>query len=659
MSAEICTGPTDSDSSSADQLQAFESPSVGRMRLAFFAIFFCGLLVYTNSFHVPFILDDVDAIPENPSIRQLRPISRVLSPPGEGQAVQRRPVVNLSLAVNYATGGLRVEGYHVFNLAVHILAGLVLFGVIRRTLLCGRLRERFGRDSWALALICSLIWLVHPLQTEAVTYIIQRTELLAGLFYLLSLYCVIRGSGTTGPALWYTAAIISCLLGMGSKEIVVSAPLVIFVYDRVFLSRSIKEVLRRRWFLYAGLCATWVLIPILLPHGHEGTSLFGRGGASPAYALTQFESVATYLRLCFWPAGQIFDYGYFEPSVFWRVVPYAIFVIMLLLGTAVALWYRPGVGFLGLWFFCILAPSSSVVPLMGQATAEKRMYLPLAAVVVGVVLYGCVIGKRLLGGLASSDEGEAGARKVFGYVVGAILVVVLGVVAFVRNQDYRTAVSIWEDTVHKRPGSRRAYHERGLAYTKLGEYERAIRDFDQAIKMDSKYAKAYNNRGVTYLRQRKYRQAILDLDEAIELNPKDAKACNNRGLAHGHRGDHYKAIASYTKAIELNKNYISAYNNRGAEYLDRRIYGKAILDFDWAIKLNPRHAKAYNNRGLAYAGKGDYDQAIRDFGEAIKWNPGFAQAYKNRASAYRSKGEYKLAQRDMERAAGLNPRYGR
>src|SRR5687768_14114124 len=132
---------------------------------------------YFNSLGAPFVFDDLLAIPENPTIRRLWPLTDVLFPPrGEGLSVEGRPVLNLTLAFNYAIGGTAVRGYHVVNLAIHSLATLTLFGLLRRTLLLPRLRERFGRDALPLSAIIAVLWSLHPLQTESVTYVIQRAE---------------------------------------------------------------------------------------------------------------------------------------------------------------------------------------------------------------------------------------------------------------------------------------------------------------------------------------------------------------------------------------------------------------------------------------------------------------------------------------------------
>ena len=252
------------------------TPTAGVWQLLPALVIICvGLYAYHNSLRGPFVFDDVPAIRDNPTIHQLWPPWQALSPPQADNPVTARPVVNLSLAVNYALGGLNVWGYHVVNLAIHILGALVLYGVVRRTLLCASLRERYGDEARWLALAVALIWVVHPLQTESVTYLIQRTESLMGLFFLLTLYCVIRGSTSSGRRGWYAAAIVCCALGMGSKEVMVVAPLTVLLYDRAFLSGSFREALRARAALYAGLCGCWLVLVGLVAsssHAHPPAS---------------------------------------------------------------------------------------------------------------------------------------------------------------------------------------------------------------------------------------------------------------------------------------------------------------------------------------------------------------------------------------------------
>src|SRR2546427_851882 len=203
-----------------------------------------GVAAYADSFHGPFFFDDLESIPGNPTIRHLWPPWVPLLPPVH-RTVAGRPLVNLSLAVNYALGGLHVEGYHALNLVLHLANGLLLWALVRRTLAQPRLRAEVGEAGPWLATAIALLWLVHPLATESVTYVIQRCELLMAFFLLLTLYGVARG--------WTVLAIVACALGMASKEVMVVTPLLALAYDRIFM-------FRRGWALHVGLAETWFVL---------------------------------------------------------------------------------------------------------------------------------------------------------------------------------------------------------------------------------------------------------------------------------------------------------------------------------------------------------------------------------------------------------------
>ena len=342
-------------------------------------IVFAAALAYGNSGSGAFVLDDEPSILDNSSIRHLWPIWKVLTPAHGGMTVSGRPLVNLSLAVNYALGGLDRSGYHLFNLIVHILAGLVLFGVVRRTLDPGvpALPAKASTLSCNfLALAIALLWTLHPMQTESVTYIIQRAEAMMGLFYLLTLYCFIRyaggrdclaarvaaagdgaqnvgmagegalrgnapagfpsGSPEAGRAgvsrlPWAWLAIVFCLFGMACKEVIVSAPVIVFLYDRTFISGSFREAWRRRRGFYFWLASSWAWLAWLVAQSGNrgGTSGWGTGVSPGGYWLTQFPAIARYLRLSVWPHPLIFDYGTIWVRSAWTVLPSAFAVFLL------------------------------------------------------------------------------------------------------------------------------------------------------------------------------------------------------------------------------------------------------------------------------------------------------------------------------------------
>ena len=610
-----------------------------------------GLLVlavgaaYANSFHGPFVFDDLPSIVTNQSIRHLGS-ARVLAAPPDAVTTTGRPAVNLSLAINYAIGGLDVEGYHVVNLAIHLLATLALFGLVRRTLLLPALSARFGAASTGLALTVALLWAVHPLQTESVTYIVQRAEALVGLLYLLTLYCFLRGATEARGRGWYAAAVGSCALGMASKEVMVSAPLLAFLYDRIFIAGSFKESLGRRWRWWLALAATWAILPVVVHLSHErgGSAGFGLGMTAWEYARTQFGCIIHYLRLAFWPSPLVLDYGSAVVSDAAKIVPHAIGVFLLAAATAAALFLRPQWGFLGVWFFAILAPTSSIVPLVGQTQAEHRMYLPLAAVVVLVVL------------AAHQAMGRLGFRSRWVMVVlVAAVAAALGFGTHQRNEVYQSGFAIWDDTVRRGPPNHRAYNNRGNAYMAMGQPASAIKDYDKAIDLKPSDARAYSGRGSAYSALGRYHEAMRDYDQAIKLKPDFADVYHGRGGVYAARGQVDAAIKEFDRAIALDPYFEEAYLSRGRFYDSRGQYDAAIKDYDKAIALLPDYAEAYNNRGSAHDAKGQVDAAIKDYDKAIALKPDLAEAYSNRGNFHQGKGQYDAAIKDYDRAIELDP----
>ena len=346
------------------------------------------LASYANTLRCPFVFDDRNDIVDNPAIRRLWPLGDVFLVRSKGAVagLQSRPVVNLSFALDYAVGRLDTLPYHVTNLAIHMLAGLALFGVVRRTLLLPRFRDRFGRASAGLALAAALLWAVHPLQTESVTYITQRYESMMGLFCFVAVYGVIRGGDSTHCYCWGAVTVAATLLSLGSKEVAISLPILILLYDRLLLSGLFSEIRRRRWGMYLGLLA--VLAAFAMLQLHAGPRPWA-GYALPVswfeYARSQPGVILHYLRLVFWPQPLVLDYGWPPARTVGGILPGAMVVAGLLAATGYAFWRRWAWGILGAWFFLILAPMSSLLPLADLAV-EHRMYLPLAAVSVAVVL---------------------------------------------------------------------------------------------------------------------------------------------------------------------------------------------------------------------------------------------------------------------------------
>ena len=358
----------------------------GRTWLAPLLIVLAGLAVYANAQHGPFLLDDRRAIEDNLSIRDLGSTATVLHPPIQSP-VTGRPLVNLSLAINYQLGGLQVEGYHRWNIAIHLLAALALFGVLRRTF-ARHLPELSEAAAAVPALIGALIWVVHPLNSEAVNYVTQRTESMMALAYLLALYTAIRGVERNPFNRWELAAVIAAFCAVASKEAALTIPFIVAAWDRIFVFPSWSAAWTRRRGLYAGMALSWLLfayfateLPFFAPGGFEQQI------SRWSYLAHQGPIIAHYLRLSVWPTGLIFDYGAPGSLSLVQAAPGIALVVLLGTATVVALVRWPAFGFWGLWFFVTLAPASSLIPIPTEIGAERRMYLPLIGLIAPLVLW--------------------------------------------------------------------------------------------------------------------------------------------------------------------------------------------------------------------------------------------------------------------------------
>jgi tetratricopeptide (TPR) repeat protein len=542
-----------------------------------------GIAAYQGCLHNEFVFDDLPYIAENRSIRSPRLVREILTE-------STRPVIMLSFAANHALGGLDPWGYRLLNLGIHLVAALLLYGVVRRSLEAQAPSWR-PAAAWAAGAV-AMLWAAHPLQTQAVSYVWQRCESLMGMFYLLTLYCVIRSDASAHARRWSAAAVISCALGMASKEVMVTAPVMVLLYDRIFLAGSWKEVARRRRGLYAGLAASWLLLAILMARAITPTGIWkatwiaGYEVLSPvSYLLTQASVILHYLRLAVWPDRLCLDYRSVWPIAHsvGEAWPALLAVGGVLLLTAWACWRRPALGFLGIWFFLILAPTSSFVPLQ-DLVVEHRMYLPLAAVITLSVLASVALLERVPWRRRWLEWGAAG------FALG--LVAVLAALTAQRNLDYRSSLSIWQDTVAKAPDNPRARHGLGLALEKRGRSQAAMRQYQEALRLRPSYLEAHNSLGLALSGRGRSLEAIDHFEAALRIDPRFLEARNNLGIALDRMGRFEEAIAHYAEALRIAPNSPDVHNNLGISLARSGRREEAIAQFREALRSDPDFAPA-------------------------------------------------------------------
>ncbi len=654
--------------SAIDNLDA----AVERVRRWFpLALIALGILAWSNVYSCAFIFDDKSMITGN--VRLYR-----TWPPWAAVSVPTRFVADLSFALNRAIGGFNAADFHLTNLAIHIAAGLFLYGVVRRTLRLPSLADRFGSQSAVLAFFVAALWLVHPLQTESVTYIVQRVESLMGVFYLAVFYAFVRSFDAPHPGFWRGLAWSLCLLGMGTKEIMVTAPPVLILFDATFVADGWRDVLRRRWKVHAAMFATIAGFAVLFLLGvrratNDGNVFYDASQRWP-YLLTQAQALLYYLRLTVIPWPLCLDYKW--PLVeSWKEVCWQAPLIAAMAGlSAYGAWRRQPWAFCGLFFFVVLAPTSSLIPLP-DVVFEHRMYLPLAAV-LALLIPGAY---HLCGGLSPR---RARAVRRLGGALLVIAIPLLTALTWWRNQDYRTEEIMWRDVIRKRPDNYRAYIACSSAFlqehrtaealevgkallARLPDYtgiphDELTRRWQAHRSMPvPEYAMARNNLGAAYLALDRHQEALTQFCEAVRVLPQAAWAHSNAAKALYFSGHVENAIAAWRVALSISPRESQTLTFLAIALVSQGQDREAVERYREALRFSP--ADPFVRAQLAWMLATHPDDAIRDGREAVTVAEPLvamaqglsAHALDVLAAAHAEAGDMKAAIRSAEQALAL------
>jgi protein O-mannosyl-transferase len=650
-----------------------------------------GLLAYANSLSNPFILDDVVAIVDNPHIREWWNAESVLFPRRE-LPTAGRPLVNFSFAVNYALGGLNPVGYHVVNIAFHLLSGLLVFGIVRRTLQLPALKDCFvfrlkpeaTRETTALNLgfAAGLLWTLHPLNSEAVNYVTQRTELMMAFFYLLTLYASIRATLSSRRA-WSSTAVVSCVAGMACKESMVTAPVVVMLYDIVFVFGSAKKAFRERRHFYAALCLSWVVLAALVWPGPRIRSAGFSTDVSPwTYLLNQAVMICQYLQLAVWPRALVANYGWPVPLTLGDVLPHALLVATLLAVTTVMLVRQPKWGFLGAWFFITLAPTSSIVPIATEVGAERRMYLPLIALVVLAVVSAAFF--------MAGPKGPA-LRRVWPAVGFALAATLFAIGVFARNREYASPVLLARTIVERHPtstahhvlgvelliagdrdaamgelrravpGAPRAHYTLGVELVKDGRTNDAIEQFQAFLQKQPNLVEAIPARqllGRALAQQQRWAEAIEQEQQVLTMNPSEAQRLDTHALL----AEAYFGVENFQETIAHCLEYLRARPNDGRvltrlgiAFIATDRLEDAIAAFRRAAAAEPADPDAQLNLASALDDHKDFQEALGHAQRALALRPANAQTHHLVGRLLAQLGRFEEARTHLDRALQIDP----
>lgn len=514
------------------------------------AIFFLGLLVYSNTFFCSFHFDDDAYIVNCFAIRNIHHLLDIWN------VCPCRFVTFLSLAFNYHFNHLNVFGYHLFNFAIHIGTALLVWWLCLLTFLTPTLKkEKISQSADVISLFTALIFVSHPVQIEAVTYIWQRAASMTAFFYLASLCFYIKSrllenEKNESHKIYYAISIVVALLAVFTKENAITLPLMILLYEFVFLKTG-KNI---DWI---HLYPFWIIL-FIIPQtmvmtrtsrlGEIQSIVSGPSGISPMeYMTTQFRVIITYMRLCILPVHLNLDYDYPIYKSFFEIPVVLSFVLIagVLYGARQIFARYRIISFSIFWFFLTLLPESSLLP-QTDVIFEHRLYLPL----VGYCL------------LLSCGLYYLTPKKV---MIGILSVVLAfnSLLTFERNKVWKNELTLWSDVVKKSPHKARPYINRGWAFYNRGDDKEANEDFDRAIQISPEFIYPYDDKGLIDAREGRMADAILEYNQSIKINPYYAKVYYHRGLAFLVEKNNSKAILDFNKAIELDPLYLDAYKARG------------------------------------------------------------------------------------------------
>ncbi|MFO0837939.1 MAG: tetratricopeptide repeat protein [Phycisphaerae bacterium] len=579
---------------------------------------FATCLVYSNCFDGRYQIDDQHVIVENLTIRDLWASFREIG-------TSTRSLVNFTFALNFACHGLDRWGYHLVNVIVHGLATLALFAWLRSLML--------SPNAWP-AFWIALVFGVHPLTTQSVTYICQRYSSMAGLFFFLCLWCWSRFR-RGGRAGWYALCLASAVAAMLCKEMAVMIPVALVVADFVLHRAEDGFGIKRRWAAYAPLVLLLFLVPTLnlLRRNYSlaeiDEALDWSQGADITrwqYLLTQIRLiVVTYLRLMVLPVGQSVDH----PVIIIRspadpeTAATAMLLLVLLAVSVYAAFLRPErlprlAGFGGLLFFLGLAATSTIVP-NAAIVQEQRLYVSLAGYLVAVA--------ALLWALP--------VHRFLPTATLAAAALVLAILTHERNKVWHSDSVVWQDALNHAPNSPRAHNNLALALADLGQSEKAIAHYREAIRLNPRYPYAYSNLGNLLFRQGRVADALLLYAEAVRLKPDFADCHNNLAAALETTGQYAASIKHCRLALEIKPDFADAHNNLGNALSGQLDLEQSAAEYRIAIALYARlnnakdGAMAHNNLASVLVRLGRRDEAKGEYERALQLDPGYTDARTN------------------------------
>jgi protein O-mannosyl-transferase len=593
------------------------------------------VICYANTLNVPFVFDDIPNIVENKAIHINALNLESLRNAGFNSLMPSRPLANISFALNYYFGKLDVAGYHLMNIFIHAINGVLVY--LLAFFLLSHLCKKSNRSGDGLKLnkvhfisiIAACFFVVHPIQIQSVTYVVQRMNSLATMFYLTALLAYLYGrvnNNKTQSYICYLISLAGFVFAISSKEIAAMLPVTIIMSEWLIFNQSFKQFISSNMSKILALSCMSILVAliflgeqpidrILIDYTYREFSLSER-------LLTELRVVVFYVSLVIFPLPSRLNLIHeFEisQSLF---EPITTVLSLMLIISALFFAFRMMkknkiVTFCIFWFFLHLLIESSFIGL--EIIFEHRLYLPM----VGL----CLLLSFMLNEILEQN-------KILPRAISVLLVISLALGTVIRNQSWASEESLWLDVVSKNQSSYRAFYNLGNMKTDLGNISEAIEYYQQALSINSAYPKAHNNLGIAFNKQGNIEMAMFHYKIAMAINPIDPSPNFNLAIALDSLGRTEEAIIENKNAVNKNPAYTAAYYNLANIFERIGETNEAKFHYEKTIQLEPFHARANNNLGILLAEVGDLDAAEEKFHIAIEGDPDFLGPYLNLAKLY-------------------------
>ena len=572
------------------------------------------LFIYSNILEGPFTFDDDYNIENNPNIRLTELSLGGITRAGFESSVSNRPVANISFALNYYFHQYNVMGYHLVNILIHITTGILIYLFTSTTLNAPTLRSLYETDR-SIPFFTALLWLVHPIQTQSVSYIVQRMNSMAAMFYILSLLLYAKGRLAGGKKKrWalFAGCLCTAILALGSKETAATLPFFIFLYEWYFFQDLSLTWFKRHFLGFATILILLALLAFMYLGAHPLESILysyqGRDFTVMQRVLTEFRVVIFYISLLIFPHPSRLNldhdfpisHSLFEPTT----TLLSIVAIAVLIGLAIYVAKKQRlISFCILWFLGNLVIESSVIGL--EIIFEHRTYLPsMLVILMAVTLVYRYIKPKWLRVAA----------------LGA-LVMICSNWTYERNSVWSNEVALWKDCAEKSPNKARPHNNLGLALAQKGKLKEAVEHYSKALNIKPGYVEVLNNLGLALSEQGRLEEAISYYSKALEINPDFVGPHYNLGLALAKQGKLERAISHFSRAVKIKPDFAEAHNNLGVALDEQGKLEEAISHYSDALEIKPDNIDVLNNLGTALARQGKLEEAISHFSRAVKINP--------------------------------------